>query len=78
MCHIVREGREVRVMRESWEGKDGVKKVVNVKYFQYFDKMLQIIRQIFGLAIDYSNSQIYLIMNYTYINLLQEIFFIQI
>ena len=76
MCHIVREGREVRVIRESWEGKDGVKKVVNVKYFQYFDKMLQIIRQIFGLAIDYSNSQ--LIMNYTYINLLQEIFFIQI
>ena len=78
MCHTVREGREVRVMRESWEGKDSVKKVVNVKYFQYFDKMLQIIRQIFGLAIDYSNSQIYLIMNYTYINLLQEIFFIQI
>ena len=49
MCHIVREGREVRVMRESWEGKEGVNlKEVNVKSFHYFDKMLQINRKIFS------------------------------
>jgi hypothetical protein len=64
MCHIVREGREVRVIRESWEGKEGVNvRVVNVKSFHYFDKILQIIRKIFGLAIDYLTNQIYLLMN---------------
>ena len=47
MCHIVRE------IRESWEGKEGVNlKEVNVKSFHYFDKILQINRKIFRLAIN--------------------------
>ena len=47
MCHIVRE------IRESWEGKEGVSlKEVNVKSFHYFDKIPQINRKIFRLAID--------------------------
>ena len=47
MCHLVRE------IRESWEGKEGVNlKEVNVKSFHYFDKILQINRKIFRLAID--------------------------
>ena len=59
----------MRVIRESWEGKEGVNvrvvnvRVVNVKSFHYFDKILQIIRKIFGLAIDYLTNQIYLLMN---------------
>jgi hypothetical protein len=69
--HIVREDREVRLIRESWEGKGGTNiKGVNVKSFHYFEKMLQIIRKIFGLAVDDFTSQIYIIL--TYKNFLQE------
>ena len=65
VCHIVREDREVRLIRERKGGTNI--KGVNVKSFHYFEKMLQIIRKIFGLAI---TSQIYIIL--TYKNLLQE------
>ena len=61
------------VNRESCEGKEGVNvKVVNVKSFHYFEEILLIIMKIFGLVSDYLTSQIYLIMNQTYISLLQE------
>ena len=68
VCHIVREDREVRLIRERKGGTNI--KGVNVKSFHYFEKMLQIIRKIFGLAIDDFTSQIYIIL--TYKNLLQE------
>ena len=54
-------------IRESWEGEEGVTvKRVNVKSFHYFDKVRQINRKIFSLAIDDLTGQICL--NYIKIN----------